>query len=140
MTTRTIKTLLLAGSLCVAGAPMLSAQARKHESRRALRAQAKIPMASARKSALALVPGGSVKSSELERENGQLVYSFHIASKGKPGVDEVQIDALTGAQIGSVVHEASKAEHKEAPMKAKEGMAEHKAVTAAAKKPSATKP
>ena len=50
----------------------------------------------AKKTALAQVPKGWVKASELEREGGKLLYSFDIASKGKAGIDEVQIDAITG--------------------------------------------
>ena len=96
-----------------------SAQAR-HETQAALRAEAKISMAAARKTALSLVPKGRVKSSELERENGRLLYSFDIATRGKSGIDEVQIDALTGAQIGAVVHESKKDEKAEAKAEAKE--------------------
>jgi len=34
-----------------------------------------------------------------------LLYSYDIATKGKSGIDEVQVDAITGAVIGDVVHE-----------------------------------
>jgi hypothetical protein len=92
----------------------------KHESQAQLKAQAKVSMAAARATALAKVPGGRVKASELERENGRLLYSFDIATKGKTGIDEVQIDAITGEQIGGVVHETAKDEKHEAKAEAKE--------------------
>jgi uncharacterized membrane protein YkoI len=91
-----------------------------HETQAQLKAQAKISMAAAKTSALSKVPGGWVKASELEREHGHLLYSFDIATKGKTGIDEVQIDAITGKQVGGVVHETPKDEMKEAKAEAKE--------------------
>ena len=44
-------------------------------SQAALRREAKIAERDARKTALAVVPGGRVQSHELERENGMLIYS-----------------------------------------------------------------
>lgn len=120
MTLRTRITLAAALALLSAAGMPLQAQAARHESQKALRAEAKISRAAARKTALSLVPGGRVKSSELERENGRLLYSFDIATRGKSGIDEVQIDALTGAQIGAVVHESAKDERAEARAEAKE--------------------
>ncbi len=55
---------------------------------------AKVTMKEARATALAQVPGGRIKSSELERENGQLLYSFDIRTRN--GIKEVHVDALTG--------------------------------------------
>ena len=101
------------------GASSAGAQG-KHETQAQLRAEAKVTMAVARATALARVPGGRIKASELERENGKLLYSFDIATKGKPGIDEVQIDALTGAQIGAVVHETPADEKAEAKAEMKE--------------------
>ncbi len=80
----------------------------------ALQAKAKITCEAARKSALAKLGGTGlrIKSAELEEEGGKLVYSFDVKRKGKPGVDEVQVDALTGA-IGAVKHESPRDEAKE---------------------------
>ena len=103
-----------------AAAKAASKPAAKQETQAQLKAEAKVSEADAKKTALAAVPKGWVKSSELERENGKLLYSFDIATKGKSGIDEVQIDAITGAQIGKVVHESAKAEAKEAKAEAKE--------------------
>jgi len=90
----------------------------KHESQKALRAEAKIKEDSARKVALAQVPGGKITKHELERENGKLIYSFDIKTQGKSGRDEVHIDAVTGAMISNN-HESPAAEKKEAKQAAK---------------------
>ena len=77
------------------------------------RAKAKISMKTARATALGRVPGGKIKSAELEREKGRLIYSFDIRVPGKPGIKEVQVDATDG-RVVSVVHETAKTEHQEA--------------------------
>jgi len=74
---------------------------------------AKVTEAAARQSALAKVPGGKIRESELEKENGKLVWSFDIKVEGKSGIEEVQVDALSG-DIVSVEHETPKDEAKEA--------------------------
>jgi hypothetical protein len=72
----------------------------------------KVSMKKARATALARVPGGSVRSSELEHEKGKLVYSFDIAVAGKTGIDEVLVNAISGKVI-SVKHETPAAERQE---------------------------
>ena len=62
--------------------------------------------------AKAQVPGGKVKSHELETEKGKLIYSFDFEVPGKSGIDEVNIDAMTGKVI-AVEHESPKSERKE---------------------------
>ncbi len=69
-----------------------------------LLAQAKVTEDSARAVALARVPRGSVQGVELEHEHGRLVWSFDLALAGKPGIEEVTVDARTG-KIVSVEHE-----------------------------------
>jgi uncharacterized membrane protein YkoI len=115
-------------TLALLSAASLSAQTAKKpaETEAQLEAQAKISEAVAAKSAVALVPGGKVKTHELEKENGKLVWSFDIATKGKSGIDEVQIDAITGAQVGKVVHESPKNEKAEAAAEKKEAAAAKK--------------
>ena len=49
--------------------------------------------------ALAAVPSGTVRSSELETEQGQLLYSVDIAVPRKKGVEEVHVSAITGRVI-----------------------------------------
>jgi hypothetical protein len=78
----------------------------KHKS---LKEEAKISLTQARATALAKVPGGRVKSSELEREHGKLIYSFDIRPATGTGIEEVQVDAITG-EVVSVEHETPKKE------------------------------
>jgi uncharacterized membrane protein YkoI len=84
----------------------------------ALRNEAKIAEADARKRALAAVPGGKVQSHELEREKGKLIYSYDIKVAGKSGIEEVNVDAITGAIVAHE-HEDAKAEAKEKKAEAK---------------------
>jgi uncharacterized membrane protein YkoI len=100
----------------------VAAQENKNSSK-SLKSEAKISMKDAREKALAKVPGGRIKSSELEREKGKLVYSFDIRPAKGSGIDEVQIDAVTG-EVVSVEHETpakeaaeKRAERKEAKTK-----------------------
>ena len=74
--------------------------------------QAKVRLEVARATALKTVPGATVKSEELEREHGKLIYSFDLEVAGKTGIQEVQVDAVNG-RIVSNRHETPKAEHKE---------------------------
>jgi uncharacterized membrane protein YkoI len=92
---------------------------KKEESQAVLLKEAKISEATARSTALARVPNGSVKSSEIERENGKLIYSFDITVPGKTGIEEVNVNAIDGSVVGQA-HETPKSEKKEAVMEAKE--------------------
>jgi len=74
--------------------------------------EAKVSMRAARATALAQVPGGKIRSGELEREHGKLIYSFDIRQPGKRGVEEVKVDAKTGDFL-SKHHESAKAERAE---------------------------
>ena len=64
-----------------------------------LAAQAKIPRADAEKTALAKVPGGTIKEGELEMEKGKLIWSFDISIPGSKDIKEVAVDAITGGVI-----------------------------------------
>ena len=116
---KTLTTVALVAVLAASGATSASAQAGKKEDAAAMKKEAKISLASARRTALALVPGGTVKASELEREKGKLIYSFEIATKGRSGIDEVNVDAITGKVVGGIEHESPRTERKEATMEAK---------------------
>ena len=94
------------------------AKAKKAESQAALQKEAKISEETARATALQQVPNGTVKSSELEREHGKLVYSFDITVPGKTGVEEVNVSAIDGSVIAKQ-HESPKTEKKEATQEAK---------------------
>ncbi len=89
----------------------------KQESK-GLNARAKVTCEQALKAARTRVPNGSVKSAELVEENGKLVYSFDIKVAKKSGIEEVQVDALTG-EVVSVEHEDAKAEAAERKKEAK---------------------
>ena len=118
MRTSRIQSALLFTALLVVAATALATPARhpaRHAARKtsALAAEAKVGRAAAQATALARVPGGKLRSSELEREHGKLVYSFDIKVAGKPGIEEVIVDAINGGVI-SVEHEDAKAEKAEA--------------------------
>ena len=74
------------GLLAACSVPTLAAA---EEWQTALKAQAKVTEAKAQKTALAKVPGGLIKSSELERERGKLIWSFDIAVPKSRNVTEV---------------------------------------------------
>ena len=76
-----------------------------------LQKEAKISMKKAQEIALKRVKDGKIASSELEREHGKLIYSFDIKTS-KPGVTEVNVDAITGKVI-AVQQETPKQEAKE---------------------------
>jgi|SRR5436853_3704128 len=97
----------------------------KKSDQKQLAKEAKITMKEARATALKEAPG-KIKEGELERENGQLIYSFDISTK--EGIKEVQVDAITGKVL--------KVETETKEQEAKEKAAEHKA---AGKKKEATK-
>ena len=78
-----------------------------------LAADARISEDAARATAVRKVPGGQVRSVELEREAGQLIYSFDIEVPGKALIDEVHISAIDGRLL-SVTHESVRKERAEA--------------------------
>ena len=109
---RTIAT--SAAALAFAGAILASpAAAQGKETQAQLRKAAKISTAKARSTALKEVPNGRVQKTELERENGKLIYSFDIKVPGKSGFEEVNVDAVSGAMVAHE-HETPKMEKKEA--------------------------
>jgi hypothetical protein len=87
-----------------------------------LAAEARISEADARTTALAKVPGGTVSSSELEKEHGKLIWSFDIAKVGSKNITEVQVDAKTGTIVSTQIETPAK-ERKEAIAQKKDGKA-----------------
>ena len=63
--------------------------------------QARITKAQAQQIALAKVSHGTVKSAEIEREKGHLVWSFDIAQPGRKSITEILVDAKTGKIIST---------------------------------------
>lgn len=117
---RSISVLALIAAASALPAQQASQAAKPHARKKAsLQSQAKITGDSARVIALARVPNSTVKSMELEREKGMLVYSFDLTVAGKSGVDEVWVNARTG-KVVSVEHETPKMERAEAKKDAKE--------------------
>ena len=88
----------------------------KKETQTDLQKEAKISEPDARATALKEVPNGTVKSEELEREKGKLVYSYDISVPGKSGVEEVKVSAIDGSIVGKI-HESAGTEKKEAAAK-----------------------
>jgi uncharacterized membrane protein YkoI len=93
--------------------------AKKQASEITLRREARIAETDARKTALAEVPGGRIQSHALERENGKLIYSYDIRVVGKSGIEEVNVDAITG-RIVAHEHEDARAEARERKAEARE--------------------
>ena len=83
-----------------------------------LKARAKVSGDSATKIARAQVPNGTIRSGEIEEERGKLIYSFDIKVPGKSGIEEVNVDAITG-QLVAHEHEGPAAERAEARQDAK---------------------
>lgn len=79
----------------------------------AAEAEAKVSLESASASALARVPGGTIKSHELEREHGRLIWSFDITKQKTRNIAEVQVDAKTGAIVAQTT-ETPRQQRKEA--------------------------
>jgi uncharacterized membrane protein YkoI len=62
-------------------------------------AEAKVSKDAATKTALAKVPNGTIKESELEKEDGKLQWSFDVAAPDSQDITEVNVDAITGDVI-----------------------------------------
>ena len=114
---------LIAATLIALAAASAGAQqapaAKISKEEAALRATAKVGEDSARAIALKAVPGAKVKSVEIEKEKGKLIWSFDLTVAGKKGIDEVNVDAMTGKIVGRE-HESDAKEAKEAKDEAKE--------------------
>ena len=93
-----------------------------------LATQATVTEATALATAQKRVPRGAVAALELEREKGVLMYSFDFKVRGRSGIDEVNVDAKTGAVL-HVEHESPAAEKKEAAADAKAARAKAKGAT-----------
>jgi len=70
----------------------------------------RVSEARARRTALAAVAHGRVRSHSLTHENGKLVYSYIIVVPGQGGAEKVTVDASTGAIITNQ-HQAPAVHH-----------------------------
>src|SRR5262245_45759872 len=73
----------------------------------------KVSLETAQATAQARVPGGKLRSHELEKERGRTIYSFEFKVRGKSGIEEVNVDAMTGKVVGGVEHESPQKEQHE---------------------------
>src|SRR4051812_33445936 len=106
--------MLLAAAVALCASASLHAQdSYKREMPDSLAKKAKVAESTAASTALARVPKGKIESMELEMENKKLLYSYDIKVPGKAGIEEVQVNALTG-KVVSVEHETPKDERREA--------------------------
>jgi uncharacterized membrane protein YkoI len=119
--TRRLGSLLATSAFTVMLAGAAHAQGASHQTAAdpKLQREAKITEAAARATALKEVPNGKIQAGELEREHGKLIYSFDIKVAGKSGIEEVAVDAITGAVV-THEHETPAMEKKEAAADAKE--------------------
>ena len=90
-------------SLALVAGLISSAAVAADESQAALKAQAKVTQEEATKTALAKVPNGTIKSAEIEKENGKLVWSFDISTAKSKNITEILVDAKTGKIISNQV-------------------------------------
>jgi uncharacterized membrane protein YkoI len=98
MTIKNIIPSMLALTLVAGG--LTACMTEKEEGNEAkLQAQAKVSKAEAQATALAKVPGGTIKEGGLEKEKGKLIWSFDIATPGSADITEVAVDAITGAVL-----------------------------------------
>jgi Peptidase propeptide and YPEB domain len=116
--------LLVVGAIGLISATAGSAQAtrgtrRMKEDKPGQLASARITPDSARSLARTRVPGATIADEGIEMEAGKLVYSFDMKTRGRRGIDEVLIDALTGVVI-SVDHEGPAQEAAERAQDARE--------------------
>jgi uncharacterized membrane protein YkoI len=131
----TWKSTLASLTAIVVAATAAHAQATyKREIPDSLAAKTKITEAAAAATAQKRFPKGAIQGVELEREDGHLKYSYDIATPGKPVIDEVDVDALTG-KIIAVERETPEQMKKEAAEEANEAKAKGTPPAAKPKKP-----
>ena len=109
MKMRKSRILTVGFALVVAAATTVRAQPSEAQ----LMKETKVTKSQAEKTALTKVPNGIIKSAELEKEHGLLIWSFDIAKPGTKNITEVQVDAKTG-KIASVKTETPKDQATEA--------------------------
>ena len=105
------KSRILTFGFALVVAAVTTVQAQPSEAR--LMKETKVAKSRAEKTALTKVRDGMIKSAELEREHGLLIWSFDIAKPDTKNITEVQVDAKTG-KIASVKIETLKDQATEA--------------------------
>jgi Peptidase propeptide and YPEB domain len=110
----TLASLLVCGGLIAGLTGCASKGCEKCHKHGDLAAEAKISKADAEKTALAKVPNGAVKESELEKEHGKLIWSVDITIPDSKDIKEVAVNAITGEVVGDVETETPADQAKEA--------------------------
>ena len=107
---RTLRFSFILGVIC---ALTLTNIATAAETETQLKAAARVTKAQAQRTALKKAQGGTVKSAEIEREHGHLVWSFDISMPHSKNITEILVDAITGkivtTQIESPADQAKEA-------------------------------
>ncbi len=119
--------LVLSLSLGAAGTTAAQTPTYKRDVPAKLARRAKVKEADAVALARRAVPAASIAALELENEGGKLIYSFDMKTPGKDGIDEVNVDAITGKQVGSIQHESSASERTESAAEKKAAAQKKKA-------------
>lgn len=104
--------------LALTGALVTSSVLAAEPSQAELLSHARVLQDQAQATALARVRGGDIRSAELEREHGKLVWSFDIAQPHAASITEVQVDAISG-KVVSVKRESASQEAAEAKAEAR---------------------
>jgi uncharacterized membrane protein YkoI len=73
------------------------------------KAQTKVSEADARKTALAVVPKGTVQSSKIITDKGRQVWAFDVKGESSPNVVVVQVDADSGRIVSRSIKTAAPA-------------------------------
>ena len=109
--------LVVAGAVTAAAFATLAAQGPGPKYQRdvpaKLLAKAKVKEADAAHTAQAKYPTARIQAVELENENGNLIYSYELKVPGHSGIEEVNVNAKTGAVVNTE-HEGPNAEANEA--------------------------
>jgi uncharacterized membrane protein YkoI len=113
---RRISLALASAVLLVAASSLAAQDVKLKEEKPGLLKRAKVTFEQAKATAQAKVPSGKLDSAELEEEDGKLIFSLGYTTAGKSGVDEVNVDAITGKVVG-MSHETPADEAKEAKAK-----------------------
>ena len=115
--TRSIMQTLFAVGAIAAASTTVSAQGQTPTYKRDLPAdlvkQATVSEADAAKTVAARLPRGRIQAVELENENGRLIYSYEVKIPGRSGIEEINVNARTGAVV-STEHESPAKERREA--------------------------
>jgi len=93
----------LVGSFAFIAALSLSRLVFSAPSEAELIKEAKISKGQAEKTAINKVPHGAIKSGEIEREHGRLIWSFDISTPQSSNITEVQVDAMSGKIVSTQV-------------------------------------